>query len=77
MAGTIQRFEENSNLVNSINYLIKCLLNFQLIAENNPIIENRLLVIYDKMNSSMVQKLSAAPLYPRELANISSIKEKY
>lgn len=29
------------------------------------------------MNDLMVQKLSAAPLYPRELANISSIKEKY
>jgi len=34
-------------------------------------------IVYDKMNDSMIQKLTVAPLYPRELANISSIKEKY
>ncbi len=31
-------------------------------------------VVYDKMNDAMVQKLTASALYPRELANISSIK---
>ena len=33
--------------------------------------------MFEKINDSMVQKLNAAPLYPRELANISSLKEKY
>jgi hypothetical protein len=31
-------------------------------------------VVYDKMNEEMIQKLSAASIYPRQLANISSIK---
>lgn len=48
-----------------------------MIAESNQILNNRMMIIYDKMNTSMIQKLSAAPLYPRELANISSMKEKY
>ena len=33
--------------------------------------------MFEKINDSMIQKLNAAPLYPRELANISSLKEKY
>lgn len=34
-------------------------------------------IVYDKMNDCMIQKLTVSPLYPRELANISSIKQKY
>lgn len=37
----------------------------------------RINIVFEKINDSMIQKLNAAPLYPRELANISSLKEKY
>ena len=65
VAGTIQKFEENSNIAKSINYLIKCLINIQMISETNEIINNRLVLIYEKMNTAMIHKLNAAPLSPR------------
>lgn len=40
-------------------------------------LKNRYSVIYDKMDQCMHQKLVATSLYPRQLANISSIKEHY
>lgn len=44
-----------------------------MIAENNEMVRPRMEILYDKMNDAMIQKLSAASLYPRHLANISFI----
>lgn len=40
-------------------------------------LENRLEIIYKKFNSALINKLLAAPIYPKELANISGIKIRY
>ena len=77
VAGNIQRFSENSHIVSSIEYLKRILLGFQATVEDCGLLMNRMGVVFEKMNDAMVQKLVAAPLYPRELANISSLKEKY
>lgn len=77
MAGNIQRFAENSDIVTSIEYLKRILLGFQSTAENCELLRPRMPVVFEKMHDAMVQKLTAAPLYPRELANISGLKEKY
>jgi hypothetical protein len=41
------------------------------------LLENRLEIIYKKFNSALINKLLAAPIYPKELANISGIKIRY
>ena len=77
LAGNIQRFEESSDIIGSVELLTKILLGFKMIADGNTLIRGRTDIIYDKINSCLVNKLLAAPLYPRELANISGLKLKY
>lgn len=48
-----------------------------MIEDSNPLIRGRIDIIYEKINSCLIDKLVGAPLYPRELANISSLKQKY
>lgn len=43
----------------------------------NPLLENRLEIIYKKFNAALINKLLAAPIYPKELGNISGIKIRY
>jgi hypothetical protein len=53
------------------------LIGFTSIYEENPLLRGRLVVIYEKVDQCMTQKLIATSLYPRQLANISSVKEYY
>lgn len=55
----------------------KILIGFDSIYQQNPIIKSRFSVIYEKIDQCMTQKLLATSLYPRQLANISSVKENY
>ena len=48
-----------------------------MIEDSNPLLIGRIDIIYEKINSCLIDKLVAAPLYPRELANISGLKHKY
>ena len=77
LAGNIQKFEESSDIGMSIDLLKKILLGMKMIEEGNPLIRGRIDIIYEKVNCCLIDKLLAAPLYPRELANISSLKQKY
>ena len=43
----------------------------------NSLLEGRLEIIYRKFNAALINKLLAAPIYPKELANISGIKIRY
>lgn len=50
------------------------MIGFEAIGQENNLIKGRLSVIYDKIDGCMSQKLLATSLYPRQLANISSVK---
>ena len=65
LAGNIQKFEESSDIVMSIDLLKKILLGLKMIEDGNPLIRGRIDIIYDKVNSCLIEKLLAAPLYPR------------
>ena len=53
------------------------LIGFNSIYEENQLMRSRLVVIYEKIDQCMAQKLIATSLYPRQLANISSVKDYY
>lgn len=53
------------------------LLKLKIIEDSHPLLNARIDIIYEKINSCLIEKLVAAPLYPRELANISGLKHKY
>lgn len=57
--------------------LKKILIGFEGIGESNQLLRHRFVVIYDKVEQCMRQKLLATSLYPRQLANISAVKDNY
>ena len=65
LAGNIQKFEESSDIVLSIELLKKILLGLKMIMDSNPLIQGRIDIIFDKVNVCLIDKLVAAPLYPR------------
>lgn len=77
VAGLVHRFEESSEIKESIKLLKRILFSFNNLQELNGMLENRLEIIYKKANMAMISKLLAAPIYPRELANISGLKLRY
>lgn len=77
VSGAVQRFEQCSDIVESIGLLKRVLLSISSLAESNGLLENRLEIIYRKANMALISKLIAAPIYPRELANISGLKQRY
>jgi hypothetical protein len=77
VSGFIVRLEQCSDICESIDLLRKILIGFEAIGQENELIRNRYPVIYEKMDQCMTQKLLATSLYPRQLANISSVKENY
>lgn len=77
MAGYIQLLTESSDLAQSASLLKTILLRFEALAEGNEIARGRMPVIYEKMSSAMVAKLAVGALRPRDLANISTVGQKY
>ena len=73
----VHKFEQSSDIIEAINLLKRVLFSFSSLAETNPMLGNRLEIIYRKANMALVGKLLAAPIYPRELANISGLKLRY
>jgi hypothetical protein len=77
VAGVVHKFEQSSDIVSAINLLKRVLFSFSSLAEGNALLENRLEIIYRKANMALIGKLLAAPIYPRELANVSGLKLRY
>lgn len=73
----VHKFEQSSDIVSTINLLKRVLFSFSTLAEGNALLENRLEIIYRKANMALIGKLLAAPIYPRELANVSGLKLRY
>jgi len=74
VSGFILRLEQCSDVKESADLLRKILLGFEAIAQENQLIRSRETVIFQKIEAGMAQKLVATSLYPRQLANISSVK---
>ena len=59
----------------SIDLLKEILFGFNNVkGKDYELLENRIKIIYKKIDEALVQKLIVSPIYPKELANISTIK---
>ena len=77
VSGFVVKLEQCSDIFESVGLLKKILIGFDSISQENPLIRERATVIYEKMDQVMTGNLVATSLYPRQLANISSLKENY